>query len=252
MRIARRAIVLAVAAGLISVLPPSTSDVSAQSRGTQQVAKSAMSRRLPEVKLQNVSLADSIEFIRDVSGANIFVNWRALEAAGVTKETPVNVRLNGVSLRKVLTTILNEAGAGTSLTYTIEDDVIEITTLEIADQKMYMKVYPVEDLLLEIPNFDNAPDFNLENTNSGGQGGQGGGGGGASGGGGSIFGSGNGDKKEEVVKTKDERAAELIQLIVETVRPDVWRDNGGTASIRYFNGSLVVLAPLSVHELIGG
>ena len=28
--------------------------------------------------------------------------------------------------------------------------------------------------------------------------------------------------------------------------------NGGTCSIRYFNGNLIVTAPASIHELIGG
>lgn len=249
MRFARRAIALAVAAGLVTVLPPSTTEVSAQSRVSQGVAKAALSRRLPDVKLQNVSLSDAIEFLRDVSGANVVVNWRALEASGVTKETPVNVRLNGVSLRKVLSTVLNEAGAGTALTYIVDEDVIEVTTLQIADQKMYMRIYPIEDLLLEIPNFDNAPDFNLASSNSGGQGGQGGQGGGNSN---PLFGGSGGDKKEEVTKTRDERAQDIITLITETVRPEVWQANGGAASIRFFNGSLVVLAPLSVHEMIGG
>ncbi|QOV88935.1 hypothetical protein [Humisphaera borealis] len=249
MRFARRAIALAVVAGLVTVLPPSTSDVSAQARPTQGVAKGAMSRRLPDVKLQNVSLGDAIEFIRDVSGANVTVNWRALEAAGVSKETPINVRLNGVSLRKVLATVLNEAGAGTGLTYIVDEDVIEITTQAIADQKMYMRIYPIEDLLLEIPNFDNVPDFSLESTTSNQGGGQGGGGGG---GGGGLLGGGNSQKEKEVVKTRQEKADEIIKLITETIRPEVWRDNGGTASIRFFQGSLIVLAPLSVHEMIGG
>jgi hypothetical protein len=37
-----------------------------------------------------------------------------------------------------------------------------------------------------------------------------------------------------------------------TIQPDVWTLNGGTASVRYFNGSLVVSAPRSVHEALGG
>lgn len=247
MRFARRAITLAVAAGLLTVLPPSTTEVSGQV--TRGIAKSAMSRRLPDVKLQNVSLADSIEFIRDVSGANVVVNWRALEAAGVSKDTPINVRLNGVSLRKVLATVLNEAGGGTALAYVVEDNVIEITTQEIADRQMFMRIYPIEDLLLEIPNFDNAPDFNLSSTNKGGGGGQGSSSGGGSGG---LFDNQSGSKDKEVTKTRDEKAQEIITLIIETIRPEVWRENGGTASIRFFNGSLVVTAPLSIHELIGG
>jgi hypothetical protein len=41
-------------------------------------------------------------------------------------------------------------------------------------------------------------------------------------------------------------------MIRETIRPEIWRENGGTASIRYYNGHLVVTAPRSVHEALGG
>lgn len=256
MRFARPALAIAVAAGLVTVLPPAAQETFAQRAPAGGVAKAALNRRLPDVKLLNVGLADAIDFVRDVSGANVVVNWRALADAGVTRDTPVNVRLNAVTLRKVLTTVLSEAGAGTALAFTLDDDVIEVTTQQIADARLYMKIYPIEDLIMEVPNFDNAPDFNLQSSSGGGGGGGGGGGnsGGGGGGGGGLFGGGNagGGKQDEKQKTREERAQEIVDLITSTVRPDVWRDAGGTASIRYFNGSLIVSAPLSVHELIGG
>lgn len=223
---------------------------------------------LPEVKFQGASLADCFEFLRDISGANLHVNWRALEAAGISKDVQVNVRLRAVSLRKVLRTLLSEAaGGGVNLTFYAEDGVIEVTTAEIADQQMITKVYPIEDLIMEIPSFDNAPDFSLQNTsNSGGGGSRGGGrsggsrggGGGYGGGGGgsSLFGGGGGggggDRAKEQTTSKTERAEQLVTLVRETVRPDIWRENGGPASIRYYNGHLVVTAPRSVHEALSG
>jgi hypothetical protein len=35
------------------------------------------------------------------------------------------------------------------------------------------------------------------------------------------------------------------------VRPEIWRENGGTASIQYILGELIITAPLSVQEAIG-
>ena len=55
--------------------------------------KHALETQLPSVNLTNVSVSDAIDFLRDVSGANIHVNWRALEEVGVGKDTQVNVRL---------------------------------------------------------------------------------------------------------------------------------------------------------------
>lgn len=80
---------------------------------------------------------------------------------------------------------------------------------------------------------------------SGGGGGSGIGGGGGTGGGGAGGAGGSSD-----LGNAEERAEELIELITEVIRPDVWQANGGTATIRYFNGNLVVNAPRSVHEML--
>ncbi|MBV8781493.1 MAG: hypothetical protein JO353_08860 [Phycisphaerae bacterium] len=44
----------------------------------------------------------------------------------------------------------------------------------------------------------------------------------------------------------------MIDLIEAIVRPDIWKAKGGPADIRFFNGSLIVTAPRSVHEAIDG
>jgi hypothetical protein len=52
--------------------------------------------------------------------------------------------------------------------------------------------------------------------------------------------------------TRTERADQLVEMIREIIRPEIWKENGGPASIRYFNGQLIVTAPKSIHEAIGG
>lgn len=255
-------------AGLAAVaLLGMSSHAMAGTSNQQVVANSALNRTLPEVKFQGSSLKDCVDFLRDVSGANIHVNWRALEAAGVTGDTPVNMRLREVSLRKILTTLLNEAGPGGILTFYTSEGVIEVTTGELADKEMITRVYPVDDLIMEVPDFTDAPNFSLDQTGSGssgsGGGSRGGGGrsggsssygsGGGSGSGGGLFGStgGSGATKEKTT-TKQERADALVAMIRDTIRPEIWRESGGTASIRYYNGNLIVTAPRSVQEALGG
>ena len=221
-------------------------------------ARSQLNTTIPEVQFSGVGLTDAIDFLRDVSGANIVVNWKALEEAGVSKDAPVNVRLHNVSLRKALETILTEVGGGDKLAYDIDENVISITTKELVDAKMYTRVYSILDLIMEIPDFTDAPDFSLNSTSNnqqqnpqgGGGIGAAGGGGGGGGGGGNLFGETS--TKEKPIKTKEERAKDLIDLIVAIVQPDIWQDNGGKAAIRYFNGNLIVTAPRSVQEAIGG
>src|ERR1700761_3363117 len=50
-------------------------------------------RRLPEINFNGQEFADVMGFLRDVSGSNIFVNWRALESAGVSKDAPITAHV---------------------------------------------------------------------------------------------------------------------------------------------------------------
>jgi len=261
----KRALAVAVVAGLSAFYIP-TGPVKAANANS--ATRYQLNASLPEVKFDGVALGDALDFLRDVSGINMTVNWKAMEAAGVTKDTPVTLRLRNVSARKALEMVLAEAGGSSALTYDVDEGVVEITTRELADQRMYTKVYPIEDLLMEIPDFTDAPIFDLtslSNSSSGGGrggvgggvgggGGYGGGGGGGSGSSGGLFGNTNNsqNKQQQTGKTKQERAQELVDLIRSTITPDVWVENGGKAAIRYWSGNLIVTAPRSVQEAIGG
>jgi uncharacterized membrane protein YgcG len=256
----RRRLLLIVTAGLLAtaLLSPGHHAASA-APGKGGVSRATLARTMPELKFDGVAFSDAVDFLRDVTAANLVVNWKALEGAGVTKDTVVNLKVRGVSLRKALSLLLAEAGgADGAITYTVEDGVIEITTTDLADRKLTTRVYPVGDLLIDIPDFV-GPSFDLsQNGNNGGGGGRGGGGGGSSqglfGGGGAGGGGNNGGDRGETgeKKTKDERAQELLGLIRDTIYPDIWRENGGPASIRMYRDNLVVTAPAKVHEAIGG
>ena len=207
----------------------------------------ALDRVLPEMKFTGVTFGDAIDFIRDVSGVNIHVNWKALEQENVTADTPVNIRLRSVTLRKVLNLLLSEASGSDALTYYVDAGVVEITTREVADKKVYTKVYPIHDLIMDVPDFE-GPDFSLQSASD--QAKQAGGGGGQG-----LFGNSdasNRDREDETATTREQRGEQLVELIMETIRPEIWAANGGTASIRYYNGNLIITAPRSVHEAIGG
>ncbi|MGA2443701.1 MAG: hypothetical protein ABSH08_22330, partial [Tepidisphaeraceae bacterium] len=44
-----------------------------------QKLESLLDRRLPSVQLAGVKLSDSLDFVRDVTGTNIYVDWKAVE-----------------------------------------------------------------------------------------------------------------------------------------------------------------------------
>jgi hypothetical protein len=210
----------------------------ALARGT---ARAALSSRVPAAKLDNVPLADAIDFLRDVAGVNISVDWKTLEAANISKTTEINLNLHDVSAGKILSLILAEAGPGDLLTYFIDQDVVEVTTRAAADEKLITVVYYVLDLLQPNDVFN----YTIPSI---------------TGGSAQVTGTGGGSGSSNTLqssqntqsKTSADKADELIKLIEKVVRPDVWRDNGGPASMAYLNGNLIVTAPRSVQEAIGG
>jgi general secretion pathway protein D len=235
----------------------------AAERGESDVDRAVLAqleRPLPELTFDGVGFADVVDFLRDVSTANIFVNWKALEAAGLDRNTPVSARLRNVKFSKALTVILDSVSGGTvPLGFTIDDGVITISTGEDLDKNTLTRVYDIRDLIIDIPDFDNAPQFNLQQTSQqgegsgGGSGGGGGGGGGGSGGGGLFGNSGGGQTEEEDVgKTRQELIDEITKLVTDTVAPDSWRDAGGSVgAIRELSGQLIVTqTPENQRQLV--
>jgi len=93
------------------------------------LARRLLERRLPEVRFEAIAFSDVVDFLRDVTSANIFVNWRALEAAGIDRSAPVTTRLRDVRFRDALDKILADLGGGTvSLGHVVDRGTITIST----------------------------------------------------------------------------------------------------------------------------
>jgi hypothetical protein len=94
-------------------------------------ARDALKLQIPETRFQANRFEEVISFLRDVSGANIRVNWRALEAAGVNRGAPLTLNLGSTPLSEVLDRVLSQAGGNnTKLAYAIRAGVIEISTAD--------------------------------------------------------------------------------------------------------------------------
>jgi hypothetical protein len=221
-------------------------------------SRAALGSLVPELNVEAVPLERTVNFLRDSSGANIVVNWKVLETLGVAKDTPVTLQVKNLPLRKMLQLVLDQASPNSALVFNVDSNVIQVTSQEDADRQMITKVYVVDDLVMA-PNVKQAPTLNLGQTTQ-----QAGGGGGFGGGGnqngsngqGGLFGNQQNQQSTQNVdlqKNAQQRGEDLVALIREVVRPTIWRENGGTASIRYFSpGKIIVTAPISVHEAIGG
>ena len=228
----RPALLATLAVGLLA--SPLLADRSAKPAPVP--ARVTVERDAPDFDFDAAPVADAVNSLGDATGLNLSVNWRALEQVGISKSDPVTVRLTGVPLGKVLQTILDDVAPG-QLTYYADGNVVRVTTRKLADEDRITKIYPVGDLTADVPDFA-GPRLSLTD------------GGGSGGGGGGLF-SGQNDADDDQPRTRSERGQAVVDLITTTVRPEVWDVNGGQSSVRFFNGSLIVNAPRSVHALIG-
>lgn len=243
---------------------------------TQQL----LERKLPEVRFERVSLEDAIDFLRDLTGANFYVNWGALQAATIDKSTPVTARLRDVRLSKALQVILQDAGSvpvpRVALDFAVEDGVITISTAEDLQQNAVFipRTYDLNDLLLT-PTAINRPDADVlagGSTNSG-TGGRSGGGGGFGGGGGGGFGGGGGggfggggggrsggglfgdqDDQDDLEEQRAEDVERIIEMLRNAVPEESWQDNNidarGTITERPRSGVLVIVQTPKNHATI--
>ena len=179
-----------------------------------------LDRRIGELNLDEKPFSDAIDQLRQTSDLNLFVNWRALEAAGIARDTPVNLRLKHAKLSRVLQVVLDEVGGGTvKLGYEVEDGVVTITTAEDLNSNTHTRVYDVRDLITPFPDASPVP------RRGGGAG-------------------------EPAPTTQPQQALinQVAELVRETIEPEAWREAGGSvASMRELHGQLIITATPQMH-----
>ena len=192
---------------------------------------------------------DAIEFIQRIAGVQILARWRTEKnPSGMDPEELITLKLPSICVLDALEAVLHELATESDCTWQLRRGFTEIGTKENLSRRgtRETKLYPIKDLLYEVPYFDNAPDFNIDAALNQGSGGGSGGGGGGWGGGG-LFGNG-GDSPERA--TDAAKAARLIGLIKSIVEPEAWDNDWAT--IDYTHECLIVRAPDYVHRALGG
>ena len=107
-----------------------------ESQENRQVRKQ-LRKVVPEIKFDAVPFEEVINQLRTMTGVNIVMNWSALGAAGIEKDSEVSLRLNNVNVGKVLDLILHEGGGGDveELDYRFTGGIVEISTKRDLDHR---------------------------------------------------------------------------------------------------------------------
>ena len=189
----------------------------------------ALRKVIPLVKANDAPLAGVVAQLSETSGANIWVNWSALQAEGIDPDSPVSMNLENVPLGRILELLCAQFDAeGLHLTFGQSDNVIEISTFMLIrspepETDVVQMVYDVR-AVIEAP----WPEDKVTRAE-------------------------DPDADELNPLAMEEKAERLVELICNTISPEDWRRNGGDdASADYFAGLLVIRAPDITQAKVDG
>jgi len=209
----------------------------ADSESNRAVLTQMRETRMP-VDFDDNSFEDVLAFIGTTANLDIDTDWESLADIGVDPDSPITLRLNNVTLEVLLDRVLAKASDPVlPASWAVQDGILTISSDDVLRQNTLLEIYDVRDLLFEIPDFDNAPQFNIQSSGGGGSGQ-------------SPF-SGGGNQIQ--LTTRDDRVTAISDLIQSSVDPDGWADAGGdTSSLTELNSNFIITTTPRYHrEIIG-
>jgi type II secretory pathway component GspD/PulD (secretin) len=177
------------------------------------------------------------------TGINIVPDTAALTESGISLEKPVDMKLEGVSLKSALNLLLRQV----HLTYIVKDEVLQVTTEENTRGKYETRIHPVVDLVIPVENTTGATPADMLHIYS--QGNEQGGlkmpgvqpyesrnglPGGQSVGMNQLANNQSGNMTTTKSNPKNTIEDVLIKLITNSVEPQSWASMGGRGTIEFF------------------
>lgn len=221
----------------------------AESAENQRVNSLIASKRTP-VRFNESPFENVVQFLQAVTLLNIDVDWASMDALSVQRDKPITLNLTNVPIRTVLDKVCEKVSPGTDISqrigWAVNDGVLTIAAEEALRKNTQLVIYDIRDLLIEVPQYNQVPQFDLAQAsqNSGGSGGSGQ----------SPFQSNsNQNQTTDFTRNRDNRIDQIIQIIQENVDSEGWKDLGGTTgSIQRLDGSLIIVNTAKNHQAING
>ena len=201
------------------------------------------------IDMVETPIEDVFVFIEQVADIDIDVLWREGSRDGLDKDARITLNMRDGTLMSILERTLDQAKRDySSNTWQFtQDGVLEVGPKDVLNQKSYVKLYDVADLVFVVPNFPNVPELDLDTVLQ--QSSQRGGGGG----GGGIFQDPEDVSIDDILNEEAQATMQLMDIITQTIEPEQWDTNGGDgASMRIYKEQLLVRAPDYIQRQIGG
>jgi hypothetical protein len=195
----------------------------ARKSGVQLTAKEkaimkGLATPLPAVDFAGFKFEDVMKYIADALDQPIVIDPQALRDAQIGYDTPINFKApKGVTARTILRRVLGEFG----LTYIIKDEAIQVVSIVRAREMMVTRTYYLGDLV------DGGLGLGARAA---------------------LWWP--GIQQAQMLQN----AAQIVDLVKNSIDPDTWKDNGGSGTISFFPAtrSLVIRQSAEVHGMISG
>lgn len=248
---------LAAVAGVANAQAPGGAPAGSTVVSSGIPARDTLNRMLKPVtgEFKDQRLEDALKYIAELTGADIEPLWTDEQfTTGLDKEKQITLKFNGLTALKLMERVLekasDEGASGGAATWQLtEGGGMQVGPKSRLNKYKRVEIYDINDLLLVVPDYLNAPQFDLQSvlqSNGGGGGGR------------SPFRDNNQNSQNKGPGgvdhlTRDDRAKELQKLISDLVDTEQWLDNGGEGgSIRYYQGSFIINAADYLHRQING
>jgi len=243
--------------------------------------KALLATRVQAMELRGSNLKAVVRALAEKTNVNIVLGLRGLEDAGVNVAAPNDFHIAAGTLKEALLGTLKAAVPETQMVITAEDRVVSVTTQAQADNNVVTRTYFLDDLLKNVPrwvpgsinlNALGAPDsepatfehlslfspMNLTNPPASAE---------------SppatrpaVANAPKGQPQYKALAKIEQynpsnptgerpkpEPLNIVTLITSTVRPEIWKVNGGkVGEIGVFGNHVTIRAPESVHAILEG
>jgi type II secretory pathway component GspD/PulD (secretin)/tetratricopeptide (TPR) repeat protein len=216
----------------------------ADAEENRRVLAVLQSKRIPANFNEN-PLSAVMAYIEQVANVNMDVDWAALETKGIERDTPVTLKLTNVTIETVLDRIMEKVSPDSmsGAAWAVQNGVLTVSSREAINKNKVLAIYDIRDLLVEVPDYENAPEFDLQSVlQSTGQGG-----------GNSQSPFREAQQERPPRRTLEERTRDIVDIIQTNVDTMGWQANGGdVGAIQELSGSLIITNTPANHRAIQG
>lgn len=214
-----------------------------------------LERMVPELRFSDAPFDQVIEWFDDQLGddVSILAKWPQMADSGLERDKPISLNVRNVSMGRALELVLLEAGGSdVPMAYEPENGVLVVGTRDDVYREAHTRTYPVRDLIAgaarsarRVAEAQQAfaaraaqPASLVEAADP------------------AVRERATPPPGRPVLPIPDEvfleqSAEELMDVVVMTIEPDAWAQNGGASTIQYYNGTLVVRASKRTHRALG-